>query len=111
MMVNKYGAIYMKKLLIELTKYPGEQLRSYILDVIFWSLLKLKRHTVEWVEAGLQEIPEAILSPSEKQDMVKYLNDIDTSVLKLKNKDEDESEKLRKISQKFTDVFDFFEER
>ncbi len=101
----------MKKLLLELAKYPEEKLRNYILDIIFAALLRLKQHTLQWLEIGMQQVEDTILNPTEKQDMLKALNDIDVSTLKLKNKDDEETDKLDKITKKFSEVFDFFEYR
>lgn len=103
--------IYINKLIHEFIKYPEEQLRIYILDIIFASFTKLKEHTLQWLENVLQEVPDGILNLSEKQDMLRALNDIDVSNLKKKNKDEEESEKIQKLSERFSSIFDFFEFR
>ena len=101
----------MKKLLKQLTKYPEEKLRNYILDIIFAGFIRLKQHTLQWLELGMQEVEETILNPTEKQDALRALNDIDVSTLKFKNKDDEETEKLDRITRKFSDVWDFFEYR
>ena len=64
-----------------------------------------------WIEEAFIETPESILSTNEKQDLLKSLNEIDVSTLKHRNKDEEESNKLSKITEKFQEVFDFFEYR
>jgi len=109
--VNKYGVIYIPKLIQEFVKFPNEVLRNYILDVVFISFIKLKEHTLVWLESAFQSLPEVILTQNEKQDLLKSLNAIDVSILKLKNKDDDESKKLEKILAKFSKIFDLFEYR
>ena len=96
---------------MELAEYPGEKLRNYILDIVFASFVRLKQHTLQWLEIGLQGVEETILNPTEKQDMLRHLNDIDVNNLKLRNKDDSETDKIDKITRKFSDVFDFFEYR
>ena len=75
------------------------------------SFLKLKENTLIWLDIAFQSVPEAILSISEKQDILKSLNAIDVSILKWKNKDDEESSKLDKIHAKFSKVVDLFEYR
>jgi len=106
--VTQYGEIFFKKLLSELAKYPEEKLRNYIIDIFFASFIRLKEHTLQWLELGLQQVEEAILSNAEKQDLLKTLNDIDVSNLKWKNKDDEETKKLNDITDKFTDIFEHF---
>jgi len=106
--VSQYGEIFFKKLLLELAQYPEEKLRNYIIDIFFAGFIRLKQHTLQWLEIGLQQVEEAILSNAEKQDMLKTLNDIDVSILKWKNKDDGEIKNLNEISDKFVDVFEHF---
>ena len=90
-------------------EYLSQKLKDYICDVIFASFTRMKKQTIEWIEEAFEEDSENVLSESEKEDMLKNLNKIDVSNLKLAPKDEEETKELAKISDKFNEVFDIFD--
>ena len=73
-MRQKYGVIYITKLIYEIEKYPGELLRDYIFDVIFASFIKINQDTLEWLKIALSNTPLTILTEAEKIEMVNSLN-------------------------------------
>lgn len=113
--VNKYGAIYTKKLIREFTFYPQERLRKYIRDIIFGSFVHLKEHTLQWLEMCLSaDVSDNILTPAEKEDMLRSLQKIDVNKPKRRSDDtesDSEEESTWSVREDFKELFEFFEYR
>ena len=92
-------------------KYSSEKEKNYIYDVIFTSFTRMKKQTIEWIQEAFGKDSEKVLSKSGKRDMLKNLNKIDVSNLKLGPKDEEEIKELTKISKEFENAFGIFDRK
>ena len=92
-------------------EYSSQKQKDYICDVIFASFTRMKKQTIEWIREAFEQDSEEVLSESEKEDMLKNLNKIDVSNLKLGPKDEEEIKELTKISKEFENAFGIFDRK
>lgn len=88
--------------------YPQELLRNYTLDVFWKSFTKLRDNTLIWFENAFNEIPESILSQSEKKEMLESLNKVGPKTDE-ENSDDDNDD--QRAEDQFTTIFESLAQR
>ena len=99
------------KLLGEYIKYPSEQEREYIIDIIFNSYVRIKDLILQWLQQAFELIPKDILTVTEKNELIKKLSKLKTSHLNPREGTKDEKEKEKLVFEKFDRYFELFDFR
>ena len=92
-----------------LQKYSSQEEKDCIYKVIFTSFTRMKKQTIGWIKEALEEDSKNIFCKSQREDILRNLNKIDVSNLKLGHAGEEKLDDLGIISQKFNKVFGIFD--
>ncbi len=111
LILNKYGPILVNKLIIEYIRYPSQEEREYIMDVLFASFIRINEYFLVWLNQAMQLVPEDILTAQEKANLIKQLSKIKVDQLNPRQKSKEEKAENTKVFKQFDKCFDLLDYR